>query len=56
MAVPLPIKLPLSDMTDLAPFDDITDKIHFVLAKAIAGKKKKRFHIKLTAVIYCTNS
>lgn len=37
MAVPLPINLPLSEIEDMTPFDRTIDKIHFVVAKAIAG-------------------
>lgn len=43
LAVSLPINLPLSEITDLTPFDDIIDKIHFVVANAIAGKNHNSF-------------
>uniref|UniRef100_H3BVT1 Vitellogenin 2 n=1 Tax=Tetraodon nigroviridis TaxID=99883 RepID=H3BVT1_TETNG len=37
MDVPLPISLPISEIKDLTPFDDIVDKITFMVAKAMAA-------------------
>lgn len=42
LVVPVPVTLPIKEMTDLIPFDDVVDKIHFVVAKATAGKAKQK--------------
>lgn len=41
LAVPLPVTLPIKEMKDLILFDDVVDKIHFVVAQATAGKPKQ---------------
>lgn len=42
LAVPVPVALPFKEMKDLIPFDNVMDKIHFVVAKATAGKPKAK--------------
>lgn len=37
--VPLPVSLPLSEISDLTPIDDTIDKLYFVLARTTAGKR-----------------
>lgn len=39
MDVPLPITLPINEMHGLIPFGDTVDKLHVVVAKAMAGKR-----------------
>lgn len=41
LAVSLPVTLPIKEMKDLILFDDVVDKIHFVVAQATAGKPKQ---------------
>lgn len=42
LAVSVPVTLPIKEMKDLIPFDDVVDKIHFVVAQATAGKPKQK--------------
>lgn len=37
LALHLPIALPLDELKGLTPFDSLTDKTHYLLAKAGAG-------------------
>lgn len=41
LAVSIPVTFPIKDVEDLTPFDDIVDKIQFVVAQATAGKPKE---------------
>lgn len=37
MALHLPLALPLEEIKGLTPFDEVTDKIHYLFTKAAAG-------------------
>lgn len=39
LAVHLPITLPLEEISGLTPFDEVADKVHYLFAKAGAGKR-----------------
>lgn len=39
MTLHLPLTMPLEELNSSIPFDEVLDKIHYVLAKSVAGNK-----------------